>query len=68
MADWNRYIGKYTTKFAKTSYYDVNNSGNDIVTICFSDGLGRIIQVRKDLEVTGLEKHINSGKIIYMTV
>ncbi len=65
VADWNRYIGRYTTKFAKTSYYDINNSGNDIVTICFSDGLGRIIQVRKDLEVTGVEKHINSGKIIY---
>ncbi|WP_242515706.1 SpvB/TcaC N-terminal domain-containing protein [Sorangium cellulosum] len=36
--------------WAKTSHKDVQHPGDPIVTVTFADGLGRVLQTRKDLE------------------
>ncbi|MGK4009234.1 hypothetical protein WMF31_41930 [Sorangium sp. So ce1036] len=36
--------------WARTSHKDVQHPGDPIVTVTFADGLGRVLQTRKDLE------------------
>lgn len=56
---------------AVTSHYDVQNSGNDIQTFTFIDGLGRAVQVKKDIQMelgdTFNEYMSVSGKAMYDT-
>lgn len=50
---------------SKTSHYDEQNSGNWIETISFADFMGRVVQVKKDIEVDGVEKMSISGTTEY---
>ena len=51
--------------YAVTSHYDPQHPTDPIQTILYCDGLGRLLQTKKDAEVEGLKKHIVSGKVIY---
>ena len=51
--------------WARTSNYDICHPGNDINTITFSDGLARIIQVKKDVEVNGEEVRAVGSTVHY---
>ncbi|MDH6252850.1 RHS repeat-associated protein [Chryseobacterium sp. H1D6B] len=46
-------------------HYDQMNQGNDIETISLADFLGRVVQVKKDIEVNGEEKMSVSGMVVY---
>jgi len=51
---WSNQLGipeQEFVPFAVTKHYDVQNPNNDIETITFVDGLGRPIQVKKDIEI-----------------
>ncbi len=50
---------------AITYNYDPANPGNNITTYTYSDGLGRIIQTKKDAVVNGVKKVVISGKVEY---
>ena len=60
-------LGKYNAivPWVRTLRYDYFNSANTINAISFSDGLGRIIQNKKDVEIQGVEQRVVSGKIYY---
>ncbi len=51
--------------WAKTMHYDTFNNNNTINTVLFCDGLGRVIQTKKDIEINSVEKRVVSGKVIY---
>ncbi len=51
--------------WARTRNFDPEHPQNDINTVTFSDGLGRIIQVKKDIEENGIERRSVSGAIFY---
>jgi RHS repeat-associated protein len=59
MANTARYF------WARTRNYDPAHPGNDINTVTFSDGLGRIIQVKKDVESYGMETRAVGGTVHY---
>ncbi|MCW3161388.1 SpvB/TcaC N-terminal domain-containing protein [Chryseobacterium oryctis] len=52
---------------ASTSNFDPQyaSTGNTIKTDTYSDFLGRIVQVKKDIEMDGSERRTVSGRIIY---
>jgi hypothetical protein len=50
---------------AKTSHYDTLNPGNPIETFTFCDPWGRIVQVKKDASVNGLDSLQVSGRVLY---
>ncbi|WP_294243722.1 hypothetical protein [uncultured Chryseobacterium sp.] len=47
---------------AKTTHLDPDHPGNDIETVSFADVKGEVIQVKKDIEIDGLEKMSVSGR------
>ncbi|KQR90441.1 hypothetical protein ASG01_15110 [Chryseobacterium sp. Leaf180] len=49
---------------AKTRNFDPQNPTNPIETISIADGLGRVVQVKKDIELDGEEKMSVSGVAI----
>ena len=51
--------------YAVTSHYDIKHPNNPIQTILYCDGLGRLLQTKKDAEIEGVEQHIVSGKVVY---
>ncbi len=51
--------------YAVTRHYDPQHPGNDIVTTVISDGLGRMLQTKKDAEFGGQEVSLVSGKVVY---
>ena len=51
--------------WARTHNFDPANPGNDIHTVVFCDGLGRIVQVKKDIDEIGIERHVVGGTIHY---
>ncbi len=51
--------------WSRTSHYDPEHPTNDIKTVTFSDRLGRILQIKKDIEIGGVEKRAISGRVIY---
>lgn len=60
----------YTTSslyylWARTHNYDPQHPSNDINTVTFSDGLGRIIQVKKDVDMAGTEVRAVGGTAHY---
>ena len=50
---------------AVTSHYDIQHPDNPIQTILVCDGLGRLLQTKKDAEVEDVPKHIVSGRVVY---
>ena len=49
---------------ASTSHYDPQHPNNPITTVTVCDGWGRVIQVRKDVEVAGMERTQVSGRTV----
>lgn len=49
---------------AKTSHLDPYHPNNDIETISFADVTGKVIQVKKDIEIDDEEKMSVSGRVI----
>lgn len=50
---------------AQTAHYDSGNPSNLIKTNTYADFTGRVIQVKKDIEVDGVERRSVSGRTIY---
>ena len=50
---------------AVTSHYDPQHPTNPIQTLLFCDGTGRLLQTKKDAEVEGMPKQLNSGRVEY---
>ncbi|MPL99085.1 hypothetical protein SDC9_45300 [bioreactor metagenome] len=51
--------------WATTYHYDPEHPTNNIITMTHSDGLGRVIQVRKDIEIGGIDTSVVSGWVYY---
>jgi len=57
--------------WAHTAHYDPAHPGNDLETVTFADGLGRLLQTKKDGAIfqgkgkTDLEQMIVSGRILF---
>ena len=51
--------------YAVTLHYDPQYPGNDIRTTVISDGLGRMLQTKKDAEIGGYEVSLVTGKVVY---
>ena len=51
--------------YAVTYHYDPEHSDNPIRTVILTDGLGRMLQTRKDAEINGVEQFIVTGKVVY---
>nr|WP_314493604.1 RHS repeat-associated core domain-containing protein [uncultured Chryseobacterium sp.] len=51
--------------YARTENFDPQNPSNPIETFSIVDGLGRTVQVKKDIEIAGLEKVSVSGMTMY---
>ncbi|MBO7585936.1 MAG: hypothetical protein J6T13_01990 [Bacteroidales bacterium] len=51
--------------YAVTRHFDPQHPGNDIVTTVISDGLGRMLQTKKDAEIGGQEVSLVTGKVVY---
>ncbi len=62
---FNSYLILKALLWATTYHYDPEYPTNDIITMTHCDGLGRVIQIRKDIEVGGLENNIVSGWVCY---
>ena len=67
-----KYFGKVTLascgngqNYAVTCHYDPEHPNNPIRTVILSDGLGRMLQTRKDAEINGNEQFIVTGKVVY---
>jgi len=56
---------KVIIPWAKTSNFDPEHTNNNIEIITFADGLGKIIQMKKDIDLSGVEKRSVTGKIMY---
>ena len=54
-----------TQNFARTFHYDPQHPTDDITTTLLSDGLGRMLQTKKDAEFNGQEWSIVTGKVKY---
>ena len=62
---WNIFTPSIDTfSYAITSHYDVQHPTDPIQTILFCDGLGRVIQTKKDVEINGVDSIVVSGKIV----
>lgn len=62
-ADTNH--GRQHFFWARTRHYDREHAGNDICTMTMSDGLGRVVQVKKDVDTYGTEMRTVSGAVHY---
>jgi len=62
---YNYATGSLYYLWARTHNYDPDNPGNDINTVVFSDGLGRVFQVKKDIDENGIEKRAVGGTMHY---
>ena len=62
---YNYATGSLYYLWARTHNYDPDNPGNDINTVVFSDGLGRVFQVKKDIDENGIEKRAVGGTVHY---
>jgi RHS repeat-associated protein len=57
--------------WAHTAHYDPAHPGNDMETVTFTDGLGRLLQTKKDVSIfqgqgkADKEQMVVSGRIIY---
>ena len=51
--------------YALTYHYDTMHPSNPIVTTLLSDGLGRLLQTKKDAEIGGQEVSLVTGRVQY---
>ena len=51
--------------YAITEHYDCQHPGNPIRTTLITDGLGRLLQTKKDAEIGGQEVSLVTGKVVY---
>ena len=51
--------------WARTSHFDIQHPDNPLNTTVIADGLGRVVQTRKDAEVGGYETSLVSGVVDY---
>ena len=51
--------------YAVTVHYDVQHPTNPITTTLLCDGLGRLLQTKKDAELGGTEQSLVSGRVEY---
>ena len=61
----NQSCDSASCSWARTLHFDIQDTTNNISTTVLSDGLGRVVQTRKDAEVDGTEVSVVSGCIIY---
>ena len=50
---------------ARTDHYDRSHPDDPISTVLICDGWGRLLQTKKDAEISGQEKSIVTGKVTY---
>ena len=60
---WNNCSNPYS--YACTYHYDCQHPGNPIRTTLIADGLGRLLQTKKDAEINGNEWSLVTGKVKY---
>ena len=58
-------VRKGANPWARTRHYDIQHADNPMNTTIISDGLGRIIQTRKDAEIMGEELSLVTGTSEY---
>ena len=58
-------FGNAGQSYARTSHHDPQHPADDITTTVLTDGLGRLLQTKKDAEINGREWSIVSGKVKY---
>ncbi|MBR6064695.1 MAG: hypothetical protein IKP54_11145 [Bacteroidales bacterium] len=51
--------------YACTYHYDPEHPSDDIRTTLLADGLGRLLQTKKDAEIGGQERSLVTGRILY---
>ena len=51
--------------YACTFHYDPEHPDNNLRTVVLSDGLGRLLQTKKDAEIGGNEKCLVTGRTVY---
>ena len=51
--------------YACTFHYDPANPNNELRTVVVTDGLGRLLQTKKDAEIGGQKKCLVTGKVVY---
>ena len=62
---WNIFTPSIDTfSYARTFHYMANDPSNPIQTTILCDGLGRVIQTKKDIEIDGLEMSVVSGRVV----
>lgn len=63
------YFPSATSKsFAITEHFDEDNAGDDITTISIGNGLGQMVQTKKDIVVTDIDATGNTMEAIGMSV
>ncbi|HBG69166.1 MAG: hypothetical protein A2W93_07790 [Bacteroidetes bacterium GWF2_43_63] len=62
---WDEAGGSAATRWARTRHYDPINANNEFVTVNFSDGLGRSIQLKQKATVEGVDLMVVSGRTDY---
>jgi RHS repeat-associated protein len=60
--NWTKIVSPF---WAKTYHYDSDHSNNDIEIVTLGDRLGKVVQIKKDIDSSGIEKRSISGKVIY---
>ena len=51
--------------YACTFHYDPANPNNELRAVVITDGLGRLLQTKKDAEIGGQKKCLVTGKVVY---
>ena len=59
------YVTSDSFPWARTRHYDIQHGNNTLNTTVIVDGLGRVVQTKKDAEIQGQEKSLISGKVTY---
>jgi len=54
-----------TQSYARTFHYDPQHPTDDIATTVITDGLGRLLQTKKDAEIDGQEVSLVTGRVTY---
>lgn len=57
--------GSGAQSYACTYHYDIQHQSDPIRTTLISDGLGRLLQTKKDAEIGGQEVSLVTGKVVY---
>ena len=51
--------------WARTQHFDIQHPDNPLNTTVITDGLGRVVQTKKDADIEGQEVSLISGKVLY---